>query len=92
MFSAMKAAAVLFSLCCQESRGSLWLDIFGWRRTQTQQLEMSSSHSARPARWKEANETELMEQGEVGRDTEERSDLQQHSPLLSSPAGLGFPF
>lgn len=60
VFSAMKAAVVLFSLCCQESRGSLWLDIFGWRHIQTQWLEMSSPDSVLPASVNRTHETEQM--------------------------------
>lgn len=60
MFSAMKAAVVLFSLCCQESRGSLWLDIFGWRHIQTRWLEMSSPDSVLPAPVNRTRETEQM--------------------------------
>ena len=60
VFSAMKAAVVLFSLCCQESRGSLWLDIFGWRHIQTRWLEMSSPDSVLPAPVNRTHETEQM--------------------------------
>lgn len=93
MFSAMKAAAVLFSLCCQESRGSLWLDIFGWRRTQTQRLEMSSSNSARPgpAPWKEAKETEPGAGEGGGRDTVEMPRPAAAHSLPLSAAHLPFP-
>ena len=58
--SGPRVAVVLFSLCCQESRGSLWLDIFGWRHIQTQWLEMSSPDSVLPASVNRTHETEQM--------------------------------